>query len=223
MNKEELNEEEIVYFSCNDHFLNSMNEACDENEKVEVKLLENLEEEPSQLKLKLALSSDMPLIELKEYLQKLEDAKYLTIDQVEYQKTKTDLIGFKCMLQISLDEIQTMFSSSSSNLALFLIKTLKFCTQKQKSEALKQCFEVIKIKNNIISFYIFSFVYSNIQHSSMISLFNIKKERVIFEKFSSTITTSYEKIQKFETKHSDHKSLKDIRADFLSFDQGIKT
>ena len=217
------NENENIFFNCSNEFLKSMNCVCDKTKENEVKLLENLEKqtkdtdsEAFKIKSNLALSSDIQIEELKDYLYKLENEKFICIDQIEYQKTKTNLLGFKCILKITLDEILTLFSSSN-NLALFLIKTLNFCTMNQKTYGLKQAFEVIKIRNNIISFYTFAFEYKNNQSSSILSLFNIKKGSCNFEKFSCSITTSIKEMNKFVSLYNNHKTknLKDVRLNFL--------
>lgn len=210
---------EDLFFTCNNEFLTSMSEACGnkkEDELLKELRKQNEEDKASHIKMKLALSSEMKIEELKRYLYKLEDEKIITIDQIEYQKTKTNLNGFKCMLKVSLDEIAAIFSTTS-NLALFLIKTLNFCTQKQKTNGLKQAFEIVKIQDNHVSFYTFAFQYENVHKSSVFSLFNIKNENCLFEKLSCSVTTSLEQIEGFVDEYAKQKqSLSETRHFFLN-------
>jgi hypothetical protein len=208
-----MNNVEDLFFTCNNEFLASMNAVCENNKEDElIKELkrQNDNNEASHVKMKLALSSDMKIEELKNYLYKLENKKVITIDQIEYQKTKTNLNGFRCMLKVSLSEIAQLFSSSN-NLALFLIKTLNFCTKKQKTSGLKQAFEIVKIQKNHVSFYTFAFKYENVQSSSMFSLFNVKNESCMFEKLSCSVTTTLEQIEAFVEEYSKNKSMSETR------------
>ena len=115
--------------------------------------------------------------------------------------------GFQCMLKLSFEEISDLFSPTSS-LALFLIKTLQFCTNKQKTKALRQEFEIIKINGDHISFFCFALKYQTTKRKSIASLFHLTSHDCEFEKFSTTISTTKQICNDFHEKYATNDLLK---------------
>lgn len=189
---------ENIFFNCNNTFLELLNNLADNDS--EQNILNTLHKnEYFPVKNKLAISSDMDILELKTYIHFLENKGFISINQIEYLKTKTDLKGFKLMLNLTYEEITSLFSTKSA-LALFLIKTLKFMSEKQTSECLHHEFEIIKVDGDHISFFCFALNYETIKKKTLASLFHTSSQQCEFEKFSSIISTTRQHCNKFEEK-----------------------
>lgn len=209
---------ESIFFECNDNFLASIEALHSHLSSEEKEIYESIKKKKSQNKLrdvkeKLALTIGIEIDDLKRYLYQLEDKRFISIDEIEYQKTRSQLKEFKLMLEVTLEEIISLFSEQSG-LAMFLVKVMKYCTEQQKTESLKHEFKIMKDENGIIIFYVFALHYSIESNKSSFGIWNRKKELCNFEKLSCTICTTMEECNKFEKKYCSSSAQK-IREQFI--------
>jgi hypothetical protein len=153
-------------------------------------------------------------------LYQLEDQQIIQIDDFDYQKSKTSLKGFQTMLKVTLDEIESMFSPQS-NLAYFIVKTLKFSAETQNTQGMKHEFQLYKHEGDRISFYVFALEFSVSKNNVILPLFKMKRDSCAFEKLTATISTTIDKCDKFKkVYHEGTNSLMDVRNKFNELFRG---